>query len=133
MNPVLKALEGPIPRPLLWIGVPISGILLILFFLFMTFPYELLIPLLNRGMSQTGGGNIAIGAIEPRFGLSGPGLAAVDLQFALGNGDPLHIDRLEVHPAFSSDWLRGHPALNVDLETALGRAQGLLSLGPAKG
>lgn len=122
-------LEAPIPRPLLWIGVPIAAFVLIVVFVFLRFPYGEFAPALSRELSAATGGNVSIGDIEPRLTIGGPGIAARDVRIVTASRQRMDIDPLRIRPAWSTSWLRGDPALKIEAESPIGRADGVAVLG----
>ena len=115
-----------LPRPLIAIGVPFVGVLLIAFFLIRGFPYDKLGELIANRIEQSHGIHLAIGDVGPVLQLAGPALESTQLRAQFPNRLPLQIDRALVRPAWSLSWLTGEPALHVELESPSGRADGTL-------
>jgi type II secretion system protein N len=122
-------LEAPIPRPLLWIGAPVAAIVLIAVFVFLRFPYDEFAVPLGQQLSAMTGSDVTIGGIDPRLTIGGPGVAARNVRITTPDGRWIEIDPLRIRPAWSTAWLRGDPALKVELESGVGRSEGLLVLG----
>jgi type II secretion system protein N len=122
-------LEAPIPRPLLWIGAPIAGLLLIVVFVFLRFPYDEFAAPLGQRLGEATGSEVVIGGIEPRITIGGPGIAARDVRIVRPDGRWIEIDPLRIRPAWSTAWLNGDPALKIDVDSTVGRSSGMLVLG----
>jgi type II secretion system protein N len=117
---------GALPRPLIAIGVPCAGVLLIAFFLIRGFPYDKLGELIANRIEQSRGIHLAIGDVGPALQLAGPALEATQLQMTFPDRSPLQIDRALIRPAWSLSWLTGEPALHMELESPSGSADGTL-------
>ncbi len=115
-----------LPRPLLKIGVPCAGALLIAFFLFRGFPYDQLGAQIVRRIEQSQGVHLAIGELAPVMPLAGPALEATGVRATLSSGDLLQIDRALVRAAWSTSWFLGDPAVHLELEGPEGGAMGTL-------
>lgn len=124
---------GPLPRPLLWVGVPLAGMLLVALFVFLGFPYDLLREALAAQVSAASGARIAIAELAPRVSPLGPALEARGVSAELPDGTRLRLDRARLRPAWSLSWLRGAPALAVDLAAPEGRLHGTLYAGGEPG
>jgi len=119
-------LSDPIPRPLLITGSTIAGVLLVALFVFLGFPYDRLAELVTLQIEQSSGYQVAIRKIEPRLTIGGPGLKVSDVEVRNGAGWSYQISRLRVRPAWSLGWLRGRPALHLDVDAGDGHAVGTL-------
>ena len=128
MASIVERLEAPIPKPVLWIGTPIAAVFLITIFVFLGFPYDQFAVPLSQQISQATGADVSIGQIEPRLTIGGPGVAARDVRIVTPDQQRIDVDPLEIRPAWSTSWLRGAPALKVDLESGIGQADGILTL-----
>ncbi len=126
-------LEAPIPRPLLWVGIPIAAVVLIALFVFLGFPYARVADLAGRQLSEASGHEISIGEIHPRITIGGPGFSVSNLVLTSEQRQRYEIDPLRLRPAWSLSWLRGQPALHVDLTSAMGKAVGTVVLGDEPG
>jgi type II secretion system protein N len=126
MAPTRKREAGELPRPLLAIGVPCAGVLLIAFFLIRDFPYDLLGARVVRRIEHSQGAHLAIGELTPVMQLAGPALVATGVRATLSNGDLFQIDRALLRAAWSTSWLMGDPAVHLELEGPMGSAVGTL-------
>jgi len=117
---------GALPRPLIAIGVPCAGVLLIAFFLIRGFPYDKLGELIANRIEQSHGIHLAFGDLGPALQFAGPALECTQLQATFPDRSVQQIDRALVRPAWSLSWFTGEPALHVELESPSGRADGTL-------
>ena len=91
MASIREILEAPIPRPLLWVGAPTLGLVLVLVFVFLGFPYSDLIPVASREIGRTTGSQVDIGKIEPKITLGGPGFTLLDVRLVGLARDPIAV------------------------------------------
>lgn len=115
-----------LPRPLIAIGVPCAGVLLIAFFMIRGFPYDELGQSIAKRIERSHGIQLTIGSVSPTLQLAGPALEATQLRATLPDRPPQPIDRALIRPAWSLSWLVGDPALHVELESPSGIADGTL-------
>ena len=121
--------EATLPRPLLTIGVPVAGVLLVTLFLIQGFRYDLLGERIAAAIEQSQGIRVSIGDLGPAFQLAGPALEGTNIRATLSEGLSLEIDRALVRPAWSLSWFSGNPAVHLELDSALGQASGTASWG----
>ncbi len=133
MASIREILEAPIPRPLLCVGAPILGLILVLFFVFLGFPYSDLIPVASREIGRTTGSQVDIGDVQPQITLGGPGFTFHDIRLVGFARDPIDLDYLAVRPAWSTSWLGGEPTFAVALAGPMAEAEGDLLLGENAG
>lgn len=124
---------GTLPRPLVLMGIPLSGLLLTAFFIFLGFPYDLLAQRLTTTVESATGMQIRIGEVSPHLGFAGLGLAATDVLAAREGARTISLQEVVVRPAWSFAWFRGTPAIHVEVETEIGAADGTFTLGSAGG
>jgi type II secretion system protein N len=115
-----------LPRPLIAIGVPCAGVLLIAIFLIRGFPYDELGQLITNRIEQSHGIRIVVGNVGPALQLAGPALEATQLRATFPGQSPQQIERALVRPAWSLSWFAGEPALHVEVDSPSGRANGTL-------
>ena len=128
---MINLLEDPIPKPLLWFGIPIAALILIVLFSFLRFPYNELREPVSSQLSRITRSEVQIGAIEPTLGWTGPGFDVLDVNLIQPGQRRFSIDRIEVSPAWSSGWFRMEPTLQLNIESSLGSSEGILALGDA--
>jgi type II secretion system protein N len=123
--------EPRLPRALLLLGVPLATVLLVSFFVFLQFPFDRF----REGLASQAGAaldaQVEIGALEPSFGLGGPGFVARDVRIRWRDGEQAAVSRAALRPAWSTAWLRGSPALHVDADSDVGAVKGAITLGEA--
>jgi len=115
-----------LPRPLIAIGVPCAGVLLIALFLIRGFPYDKLGELIANRIEQSHGIHLTIGDVGPALQLAGLALEGTQLRVAFPDRSPQQIDRALVRPAWSMSWLTGEPTFHVELESPSGSVDGTL-------
>jgi type II secretion system protein N len=115
-----------LPRPLIAIGVPCAGVLLVAFFLIRGFPYDKLGDLIANRIEQSHDIQLTILDIGPTLQFAGPALEATRLRAKFPDRPPQQIDRALIRPAWSLSWFVGEPVLHVELESASGSAEGTL-------
>jgi len=118
-----------LPRPLLWLGLPVAGVLLTAFFVFLQFPFDRFRETLADQAGRALGAEVLVGELAPAWGLAGPGLEAREVRVAWPDGERARATRVGVRPAWSLAWLRGRAALRLDAESDAGAAAGTLVLG----
>ena len=130
---MINLLQDPIPKPLLWAGVPIAALILIVLFSFLRFPYDDFRQPLSNQLQRITQGEVQIGGIEPTLGWTGPGMAALDINLTQPGQPRIRIDRIEMRPSWSSGWFRMEPTIQLDLESPMASANGVLALGDTPG
>lgn len=129
MDRLIAFLTAPIPRPLLWVLVPTAALALVTIFVFLRFPFGEFAPTLARQLSQSTGGEVLIGDIEPQWTIGGPGMAARDVRVVMPDRTRIDVDPLTIRPAWSTSWLGGDPAFKLTALSTLGEVEGTLELG----
>jgi type II secretion system protein N len=111
-----------------YVAIPLAGLLLFLLFLHLGFPYERLGGLVAAQLGRATSSRIEIAALSPRLSLGGPGLEATGVTAVTSSGARVEFERAFLRPAWSLAWLRGNPAVFVDLAGSLGEAKGVATL-----
>lgn len=127
------AAPNPTLRRAQRIGIPVGAVLLTLFFFAIGFPYDRLRDVVAAKAGALFGVQVRMASFVPTLSVFGPGVAASQLAITLPTGRQIAIERARVRPAWSTAWLRGRPALHVDLTAAEGHAIGTLVLGGEPG
>jgi len=122
-----------LPRPLLVVGIPLAGLLLVAFFIYLGFPYEKLGERLADEIQRRGGIRVEFQDIGPSLHFAGPGLEATGVRATLQDGSSYRVERAMLRPAWSLAWFRGIPAAYAEIESELGDAAGTLLLGKSGG
>ena len=98
-----------------FVAIPFAGGLCFLLFLHLGFPYDRLAGRVAELLGRATQSQIRITELAPRLSLSGPGLDAVGVTATPRTGTRIELERAFLRPAWSASWLRGHPALHLDL------------------
>ena len=127
------ASQTRLPRPLLVIGVPVAGAVLIAFFIYLGFPYGKLGNRIADEIQRGGGVRVEFQDIGASLHLAGPGIEATGVRATLSDGRSYRIERAMLRPAWSLAWFRGTPAVYAEVDSELGNAAGTLLLGAEGG
>ena len=128
-----EANRTTLPRPLLVFGLPIAGVLLVAFFIYLGFPYHKLGDRIATEIQRSSGVRIDFEDIGASLQLVAPGIEATGVRATLSDGSSYRIERAMLRPAWSLAWFRGTPAVYAEVESELGGAAGTLLLGEAGG
>ncbi|HKJ25118.1 MAG TPA: hypothetical protein VKB65_09875, partial [Myxococcota bacterium] len=92
--------DGPrLPRWLLVLGVPVAGLLLVAFFVFLQFPFERFREVLAGQTGAALGADVTIGALDPALTVGGPGFVARDVRIRWPGGDAASVAEAGLRPA----------------------------------
>jgi type II secretion system protein N len=131
----LAAAEGSSATPK-WgaaVAYPIGALLLTLLFIYLGFPYDLLVARHLHRIEAASRMDIEIGAVEPHVSLLGPGFELLDIRATREDSATLILNRIFVRPAWSLSWFALTPALHVDLASDVGSSEGTVTLGASGG
>lgn len=128
MSSAVTWLTDPIPRRLLIAGGSAATVILVGLFVFLGFPYDRLAEFAARQVAAGTGYELSVRQISPRITIGGPGLELRDLRVRASSGRSFDVERSRVRPAWSLSWLRGRPAVHLDVRTGAGSAAGVLVL-----
>lgn len=112
------------------LAIAVAAMLLTGAFVVQGFPYQYLVPRAEQIVSGLVGAPVHIGRVGFGFAWLGPQLRAWDVDATTPSGTRVQLDRLRVHPAWSTSWLRGHPSLVLALRAPAGELDGTLTIGP---
>lgn len=115
------------------VGIPLGAVLLTLFFVAIGFPWDRVRDRVTASAGRLLGAEVRLASLGPSLSLFGPGVHVTGLDATLPSGQRVVLDDASVRPAWSTSWLRGRPALAVDLRGPQGRAAGTLTLGTEPG
>jgi type II secretion system protein N len=121
------------PRWLVLAAYPLAAIALTLFFVFLGFPYDMLAQRIGHEVEAATSVRLRIGELSPHLGLLGPGLQASEVLAGREGQGTIALDELVVRPAWSTAWLRGIPAIHLDLTAPTGSAAGVATFGQEAG
>ena len=114
-------------------GIPLAGVLLVLFFIYRGFPYAQLASTLETALGRRLAAQVVIRDLGPRLQWLGPGIEASGVRVAWNDGTALELDTAIIRPAWSLSWLRGAPAIHADLTGPFGNVSGTFVDGGASG
>lgn len=120
-------------RPIGVLGISLVCVLLTLFFLFLSFPYDRLGERLAAELNRDDGTQLSFQELGPYISLAGPGFEATGARITTADGIRLQIDRARLRPAWSLAWLRLAPAIHLDLQGPPGNIVGVVTLGEEPG
>lgn len=95
-------------------------------FFVVRFPVDRFRGALVEQLAAVTGADATIGVLSARPGLGGLTLVAAPVALAWPGGARVELERASVRPAWSFSWLRGRPALHVDLRAPAGSLAGTL-------
>lgn len=118
--------EAPqqLPRRLVRIGLPLASLALVLIFLLILFPYGRFRDIAVARLAQATGASVSLDDLDGGISVGGPSLSATNLLLRWPDRRELLLERARVRPAWSFSWLRGEPALHLEVEGPAGRAVG---------
>lgn len=119
---------GRLRRPLALVAAALAGLLLTALFAAASFPYERFRGRLEALLAARLGAPVELGGVEGRLTPLGPALLLRELRIRTPDGARLEVSELRVRAAWSPAWLRGTPALHLDVASPLGSARGVLRL-----
>jgi type II secretion system protein N len=125
--------EPRLPRWLLVLGVPVLGVLLVAFFVFLQFPFERFRDVLAMQTGAALGAEVEIGGLDPALTVGGPGFVARDVRIRWPSGESAAVAEASLRPAWSASWLGGSPSFRLDADSDLGGVAGTLTVGAAPG
>jgi len=128
-----QLIEGPLPRPYLYVGVPVAGALLVFLFVAIGFPYDALGDRIAAGLSQASGNEIRFIGVHPRITVGGPGLKIDLAAVTTPRRVSVEFEPLSLRPAWSFSWLRGEPLLHIRTDGRRGSIEGYLRVASEPG
>jgi type II secretion system protein N len=114
----------PLPRGLIRIGLPLAALVLVLCFVLVLFPYGRFREIVVAQLSQATGARVSLEELTGGFSVGGPALRATNLQLRWPDRRELVLEQAHLRPAWSLSWLRGRPAVHLDLRGSAGRIVG---------
>jgi hypothetical protein len=98
-----------------FVAIALAAGLCFLLFLHLGFPYQRLAGPVAARLGSATASEVRIARLAPRLSLRGPGLHAQDVTATPHGGRPIQLEGVFLRPAWSTAWLRGNPALHVEL------------------
>jgi type II secretion system protein N len=108
------------------LALAVGCALLTAFFFAARFPYDRFREALVTQLGAAAGAEVQIGALTGGLGLGGITLVAAPATLLWPAGARLELTRVALRPAWSFSWLRGRPALHLDLRAPAGHLAGTL-------
>ena len=127
--------EAPGRRPsrLLAVALPLAALALVGIFALILFPYGRFRAVAVAQLSRASGASVSVADLDGGLSVGGPSLRATNLLLRWPNGEELLLEQARARPAWSFSWLRGEPALHVQMRGPAGSLAGTVwpGLGPA--
>ena len=108
----------------------VAGLLLTVFFVAWSFPYERLAAAISTAVARTTPLSLQIQELGPSVSILGPGVRATGVRLSAAGGGELRFDALRLRPAWSLRWLLLRPTFRLAAELAGGTLDGTLGLAP---
>jgi type II secretion system protein N len=106
------------------IAIGLACLVLTFFFFLVRFPYDVFRTALVGQLAAASGAQLEIDSLSGSLSLGGPVLVAEPVTMRWPSGATAELTSAALRPAWSLSWLRGSPALHVDLEAPAGRLVG---------
>ncbi len=119
-----SARGGRLARGALALVLPVGCVALIVLFAVALFPYDRFRDAAESQLGALAGAEVRIAELSGGLSVAGIALKARDATLRWPDGTALQIERARVRPAWSLSWLRGNPALALDVHSSLGRVKG---------
>ncbi len=82
-----EAKRPALPRSVRIFGIPLLGLLLVVFFIYLGFPYAKLGDRITAELQRSHGVRVDFESLSPRLQLAGPGIQASGVRATLSIGD----------------------------------------------
>jgi type II secretion system protein N len=119
-----------LPRGLVNIGLPLASLVLVLIFLLILFPYGRFREVAVARLAEATGASVSLDDLDGGLSIGGPSLLATNLLLRWPDRRELLFERARVRLAWSFSWLRGRPALHLELTGPAGSAAGTVWQSP---
>jgi len=120
--------EAPrkLPGRLVTVALPLASLLLVAIFALILFPYGRFREIAAARLGQATGASVSLDELSGGLSIGGPCLTAANLSLRWPDRQELLLERAEIRPAWSLSWMRGEPALHLDVMGPAGSATGTL-------
>ena len=132
MMPAPAAAEA-LPKWQRYLGIPLIGLFLTLFFIHLGFPYEPLVARAFRIVHEEHAVSISFDQVSSHLGPFGPGVAISNLVVSRPGSDDIEFSELILRAAWSTTWFRGQPSVHIDAQMLVGRVSGAIAIGDPLG
>ncbi len=104
----------------------VGGVILILLFAALQFPWERMRPIFESQLAMATGANVRLEALDLGISTRGPVADVMGLSMTWPGQPPFVLEMARVGPALSTSWFSGQPALAVDMAIAGGGVVGTI-------
>jgi type II secretion system protein N len=118
--------QRELPGRLVTVALPLASLLLVAIFVLILFPYGRFREIAAARLGQAIGASVSIGELSGGLSIGGPCLIATHLSLRWPDRQELLLERAETRPAWSFSWMRGEPALHLEMTGPAGSATGTL-------
>ena len=120
--------EAPreLPGRLVRVALPLAALLLVAIFVLILFPYGRFREIAVARLGQATGASVSLEELSGGLSIGGPCLTATKLSLRWPDRRELLLERAEIRPAWSFSWVRGEPALHLEVTGPAGSATGTL-------
>lgn len=119
-----------VPRRLVRIGLPLAIMALVVIFLLILFPYGRFRDVAVLRLAEATGASVSMDDLDGGISIGGPSLLATNLLLRWPDGRELLLEQARARPAWSFSWLRGEPALHLELTGPAGSGAGTVRQSP---
>jgi type II secretion system protein N len=121
---------GEVPRKLpgrlVSVALPLASLLLVAIFVLILFPYARFREIAVARLAQSTGASVSLDELAGGLSIGCARVTANRLSLRWPDRRELLLERAEIRPAWSLSWMRGEPALHLDLTGPVGSATGTL-------
>jgi type II secretion system protein N len=120
--------EAPrkLPGRLVSVALPLASLLLVAIFVLILFPYARFREIAVARLAQSTGASVSLDELAGGLSIGCARVTANRLSLRWPDRRELLLERAEIRPAWSLSWMRGEPALHLDLTGPVGSATGTL-------
>jgi type II secretion system protein N len=108
----------------------VASLALVLCFVLILFPYGRFREITIGQLAHATGASVSMEDLEGGLSVGGPSLLATNLHLRWPDRGELLLERARARPAWSLSWLRGDPALHVEMAGPAGELAGTVWPGP---
>jgi type II secretion system protein N len=109
-----------------FVALPLACLILTLAFTAALFPWERYRSGVAAWLGAALGARVEVTNVDAGLGLAGPVIEAGPLRATWPDGSVVDVERARVRPAWSLSWLRGVPAVHLDVDGSSGNVEGTL-------
>jgi type II secretion system protein N len=113
-----------LPRGLVTIALLLFSLALVVVFALLLFPYDRFRGIAAAELGRATGASVSMDELGGGLSIGGPRLVATNLLLRWPDRKDLLLERARVRPAWSLSWLRGDPAIHLDVAGPVGSIAG---------